>query len=77
MLGGAGPLQLVPLALPPVAVQVDARRRAEEALLVAVRLLGHLGVQDHHRLVAALAQVPLHRLPRKALLLRPEEREEG
>lgn len=34
------------LAPPPpsVAVEVDARRRAEEALLVAVRLLGHFCV---------------------------------
>ena len=35
-------LQLVTFALPPVAEQVNARRRAEETLLITVRLLCNL-----------------------------------
>lgn len=54
---------------PPITEQVDARRRAEEALLVAVRLLRHLGMQDHHDHVGAVAQVPLHGLACEAALL--------
>lgn len=49
------------LAQPPaVAEQVDAGRRAEEALLVAVGLLGDLGVEDDDHHVGALTQVALH-----------------
>ena len=46
------PVALHLLALPPpaVAVKVDARRGAEEPLLVAVRLLRHLGVEHHDHL---------------------------
>lgn len=55
-----------PPALPE---QVDTGWRAEEPLLVAVRLLRHLGVQDDHDHVGAVAQVALHGLPREAALL--------
>ena len=79
-LGGAGAaglrLALDGLAPPPpaVAVQVDARRRAEEALLVAVRLLRHLGVEDDDDHVAVLLQVAHHGLARQPLLLGPVQR---
>ena len=38
----AGPLHLLTLPPPAVAVQVDARRRTEKTLLVTVRLLSNL-----------------------------------
>ena len=40
------PLYLVLLLLPALAEEVDAGRGAEEALLVAVRLLGHLMLKN-------------------------------
>ena len=47
VLRGAGAVQLLPLALPALAVEVDARRRAEEPLFVAVGLLRDL--REEHR----------------------------
>ena len=62
--GGRFALDGLTAAPPPVTVEVDARRRAEEPFLIAVRFLRHFGVQndDHH--VAVFLQVPHHRLPR-------------
>ena len=62
LLAAAAVEQLLALDRPPVAHQVDARRRTEEALLVAVGLLRHLGAQNDHHMVVALLQVSIHSL---------------
>lgn len=78
LLALAGALHLLALPPPAVAVEVDAGRRAEEPLLVAVRLLRHLGVQHDDDHVAAVAQVLPHRLLRQPLVLgRPEQARTG
>lgn len=46
--------------VPDAAEQVDAGRWTKEALLVAVRLLGHFGVNDENALVLAVTQVLAH-----------------
>lgn len=56
---------------PSVPEQVDAGWWAEEALFVAVRLLGHFRMQDNDDHVGAVAQVPLHGLARETALLGP------
>ena len=57
------PLHLLPLLPPAVTVEVDARRGTEESLLVAVGLLGHLGVEHHNDHVSPLIQVSSHCFP--------------
>jgi hypothetical protein len=54
---------------PSVAIQVDARGRAEESLLVTVRFLRHFGVQNDHHHVAVFLQVAHHGLARQTLFL--------
>ena len=74
LLGLPCPRHLLPLLPPSVAVEVDAGRRTEEALLVAVGLLRHLGVQHDDDHVAAVAEVLLHGLGAQTLVLgRAEE----
>lgn len=54
---------------PAIPKKVNARRRAEEALFVAVRFLRDLGMQDHHDHVGTVTQVSLHGFAREAPLL--------
>jgi hypothetical protein len=59
--------ELLALATPTVAKEVYARRRTEKPLLVAVRLLSNLGVEDHYHHVASLLQVLPHGFSRQPL----------
>ena len=68
------PLHLLPLPPPSVAVEIDAGGRTEEALLVAVGLLGHLGVEHHNDHVAAVAEVFPHGLLAQTLVLARTEK---
>lgn len=69
LFGLAVPEHLLLAHPPAVAEQVDAGRRTEESLLVAVRFLSDFRVEDHDDHVAAVAQVPLHGLPGESLVL--------